>query len=125
MTDSDTRAPRTNREGDPCPRWCTIDHDTALTESGHYPVTHASDPLGDEGAHLYARVIQSGYNFSSNKAPAITVTHGADTVHFLADDPVRLAELVEMLADVPFQKMLQLGQQLRAAAAIIAMGKIQ
>jgi len=110
MTTETTGTLRTNRDGNPCPPWCTTDHDRLVISDKPqfgYMDGHFSDYVAANGEaavklsrdpheEILVRIDRLGQS-------GLTVEKAEELAAFLASAPVGLAELAG---------------QLRAAAAI-------
>jgi hypothetical protein len=94
--------PRANRAGDPCPSWCTQDHNKELIPGNPqhgYIDTHHSDMTHAKGSAVQVQI------FQRNSGPAISLMHVTGTAYLdlSAKDArslaVMLAEQFPGLAD--------------------------
>jgi hypothetical protein len=117
MITQTTEAPRANRDGHPCPTWCTQDHDELVIPSKPehgYVTGHYSDPLTGD-ARIPVKVSQSP--FADAKARVIAESAYAGTCLSLTSAQAEgLAKLLGQTYE--WTDVEQLISELRAAAAI-------
>jgi hypothetical protein len=110
-------APRANRDGHPCPPWCTADHDEPLIggrpELG-YVDTHRSDPMTDPARLVRVRAAQ----YPGKAAEVQLHKIGTGIVGLMPERARILADVLEETARLGASAVTQLADELRAAAAI-------
>ena len=108
---------RANRDGDPCPPWCTAGHGRliagGITVSAHRGDT-AAVTLGEDGCVLTSPVWLPG----EGRAGVLVITPAGGSL-FLAPGTARdLASLVEQLAGATPDQHREAAAAIRAAAAV-------
>lgn len=126
---SESQPARANREGHPCPPWCTVDHETD-TGGGHRYLFHGSEtarvrvPGKVKYAEdvIYVRAIHPGW--TDGEPPQVDVSatrYGTDDPSPQAwispRDAEGLAVIVEVLAKASPAQHRQLAAAIRQAAA--------
>jgi hypothetical protein len=111
-TTADTET-RGNRDGHPCPPWCTADHDRELIP-GYFETTH-----GSEGAFIGPASARAVLCPSSEDAEVQICVSGrnAGSLFLDARHAGYLAILVEDLADATPEAHRELAAAIRKAAA--------
>jgi Domain of unknown function (DUF6907) len=117
---TEDQAPRQNRDGHPCPPWCTTDHAKPISESALRASYHSTEPptIGTPAGYVQAVAYQNGFN----DAPAQVWLGGLELRGGLMIAPetaVGMAALAEMLADATPDQHRELAAQIRKAAAQI------
>jgi hypothetical protein len=110
---------RANRDGHPCPTWCTTDHDQE-TIPGSFSTAHGSEPV-----HTASWTIVAAALFPSASAPEVQVcTPGADggSIFLTARKAGYLAVLISELASATPEQHRELADAIRHAAAVITDG---
>lgn len=106
-------APRANRHGDPCPKWCAIDH-SAVWEgtSGmvHHMDHHQSERRRVPGAYDTVTIVRPGFTDAVTKVALAGL-------HVPLAEAETLARLIDALADETPAVMRLLAAEVRAAAA--------
>jgi hypothetical protein len=106
MTTDTTAAPRANRQGDPCPPWCTSDHSKLVIEDKPqfgYMDHHFSDYMTarSETAVKLHRVPGSPtfvrIDRLSPEEGVLTARQAEDLAAFLEGAPVSMTELISQL----------------------------
>ncbi len=108
MTQSE-EAVRANRDGDPCPPWCTTPHDVMTVDGDPrfgYLSIHASDYMVTRGGAVKVT--------KRPGAPARLRVDGGEQFHLTPAQAETLAEILEAAADGP----ADLAGQLRCAASV-------
>jgi hypothetical protein len=110
-----SQKPRQNREGHPCPPWCTTDHGQGPFP-GHFWTGHGGDGVSLEvGKHVYVSVRPCHV---TSREPEVQVTHSGHGGVFLAPSSAEcLAGLLDALADAAPADVRQLAAAVRQAAA--------
>jgi|SRR5580704_4679742 hypothetical protein len=106
---------RANRDGHPCPPWCTADHDQELLP-GSFSTAHSS-----EGAHAAGATV-TAVLFPSVREPEVQVcTPGVDggSIFLPAREAGYLAVLIRELAGAAPEEHRELAAAIRRAAAQI------
>jgi hypothetical protein len=116
---SDTTV-RMNRQGSPCPPWCTRDHDEELYP-GASSATHSSAyAAGSVPFGPRAWVIADGntYKFTAPMPPKVGASAGTGAAYFAElGNAEELAMLIEQLAECQPEELRALAAAVRAAAA--------
>jgi len=112
-----SQEPRQNRDGHPCPPWCTVDHDEELV-SGRRAVAHGGDGtwLRVSGrAYVSARPCHV-----TSREPEVQITlSGVAAIFIRPASADGLAALLDALADAALADVRQLAAAIRKAAADI------
>jgi hypothetical protein len=121
-------ATRANREGDPCPAWCTTDHNYAIDGTD---LVRRLSPRGEtgkvalSGGHRDDRVSAGAAQPTITDPGTITVMvsrHGLKTLIMQRDQAGagELAALLEQLADAAPAQLMRIAAGVRAAADLTA-----
>jgi hypothetical protein len=103
---------RANRDGHPCPRWCTADHDEELVP-GYFSLVHKAE-IARVGGVISRPVLLPARGHSQVQAGAPGHSLTLDP-----DDAERAAVLVEELANATPEQHRELATAIRQAAAVI------
>jgi hypothetical protein len=90
---SATEAPRANRDGQPCPSWCTTDHDKPIIDGEPmygFMAIHNSDNL----SHGFPPVAVKVTRWPLEEKTTVRVD-GADRLRITADQAAALALILE------------------------------
>jgi hypothetical protein len=116
---TEDQAPRQNRDGRPCPPWCTTDHGTPVSSLSHWGTAVTIELPGT--GRISVRAAHLG---SASDRPEVSVTafrHGgkgeASALRLGARDAMHLAAIVDMLDD--WDEVRGLVAAIRQAAADI------
>ena len=121
---NDTAGPaRANRRGDPCPSWCTTDHDTP-SAGGHFYDFHGGPAVRTEipGAivsipdWIAVRPVSTGH--PGDGEPNVSVT-GTVCTWIRPGDAEDIAALIEMLGRATPDQHAEVAAAIRQAAAQI------
>ena len=125
---NDTARPaRANRRGDPCPPWCTTDHDTP-SAGGHFYDFHGGPAVRTEipGAivsipdWIAVRPVSTGH--PGDGEPNVSVT-GTVCTWIRPGDAEDIAALIEMLGRATPDQHAEVAAAIRQAAAQITEGE--
>jgi hypothetical protein len=120
---TESQPTRTNRNGDPCPSWCTTDHNDGSSVAGTH-VSHAGGiDFGDRGLDsIWASPILGEYH---DGRPHVAVTghryrqSGSPQLQVRDIHAESVADLIDMLADATPDQHRELAAAIRQAAAQI------
>jgi hypothetical protein len=114
---------RANRDGHPCPPWCTIDHDQELIP-GRFSAAHGADTASrrvTEREYVSARPCQT-----PSRSPEVQVTwSGHDSIFLAPAGAECLAGLLDVIADAAPADVRELAAAIRQAAAQITDAEAQ
>jgi hypothetical protein len=112
---TEDQAPRQNRDGHPCPPWCTVDHDKELIP-GHFSNSHGAEGVSVRSIHARAVLNPArGEAVVQVSVPGIN----AGSLFLEAEHAGYLAILAEVLADATPDQHRELAAAIRQAAAQI------
>ena len=116
---NESRPPRTNRWGHPCPPWCATDHSVPVAQS-HWGTATFIEVLGT--GRTPDRIVSASHLASERDKPEVSVTtvrHGSEPPWLWLSPAVagHLAGIVEMLAGATPDQHRELAEAIRKAAA--------
>lgn len=117
MTTDTTPAGRANRNGDPCPPWCTTDHGREIFPGFHNDI-HASTSAPARGSLTFAIATQVPGRTWGEGPRVLAAVLGA-AIALEQDDALSLAEMVDKLSLVSSGDLPLLAADIRAAAALL------
>jgi hypothetical protein len=108
-----SQEPRQNRDGHPCPPWCTADHDGQLFP-GYFTKSHGGENT------------LAGFDLPISVRPSLAPSWDAPRVQvagvapsLFLEDGASLAELIDRLAGATPEQHRELAAAIRKAAAVI------
>jgi hypothetical protein len=123
MTPLPGSAPRANREGDPCPAWCTTDHHTPFGGTGLYFDYHRGETgnVALSGGHRDDHVSAGAARTASTDPGTVWVMvsrRGFKALIMQRDQAgaAELAALLEQLAGATPAQLRRIAAEVRAAA---------
>jgi hypothetical protein len=113
------RTPRQNRDGHPCPPWCTTGHGTPVSSPSHWGVAVTVELPGT--GRISARAAHLGSTADCAEVSVTAFQHGskgeAPDLRLSAHDAKHLAAIIDMLDD--WDEVRGLAAAIRKAAADI------